>query len=144
MAKLTFNGGVHPYDGKDMSKDFPIKDINPVSDLIYPLSQHIGAPATPVVKKGDHVYRGQMIACASSFVSSPIYSSVSGTVVDIAERRVATGGSSMSIIIKNDELYEDAEGFPVKPLEEMSGEEIINRVKEAGIVGMGVPDSLRM
>ncbi len=137
MAKLTFNGGVHPYDGKDMSKDFPIKDINPVSDLVYPLSQHIGAPATPVVKKGDRVLRGQMIACASSFVSSPIYSSVSGTVIDIAERRVATGGSSMSIIIKNDELYEDADGFLVKPLEEMSCEEIINRVKEAGIVGMG-------
>jgi len=55
MAKLTFSGGIHPYDGKDMSKDIPIKAVNPKSDLVYPLSQHIGAPATPVVKKGDHV-----------------------------------------------------------------------------------------
>ena len=50
MAKLTFSGGIHPYDGKDMSKDIPIKAVYPVSDLVYPLSQHIGAPAKPVVK----------------------------------------------------------------------------------------------
>ena len=53
MAKLTFNGGIHPYDGKDLTKDFEIVDILPKEELVYPLSQHIGVPATPIVKKGD-------------------------------------------------------------------------------------------
>lgn len=137
MAKLTFNGGIHPYDGKDMSKDIPIKNMFPKSDLVYPLSQHIGAPAKPVVSKGDRVLMGQLIAEADGFVSSPIYSSVSGTVKDIAEHRVATGGNVMSIIIENDGLYEAAKPFSVKPLEEMTTEEIVQRIREAGIVGMG-------
>ena len=58
-AKLTFMGGVHPYDGKDLSKDKPIKTVLPKGDLVYPLSQHIGAPARPIVKKGDHVLTGR-------------------------------------------------------------------------------------
>ena len=80
MAKLTFLGGVHPYDGKDLSKDKPIKEVLPKGDLVYPLSQHIGAPANPIVKKGDHVLTGQKIAEAAGFVSAPIYATVSGTV----------------------------------------------------------------
>ena len=59
MAKLTFMGGIHPYDGKDLSKDKPMKAVQPKGDLVYPLSQHIGAPAVPVVAKGDHVLAGQ-------------------------------------------------------------------------------------
>ena len=55
MAKLTFVGGIHPYDGKDLSKDKPIQDVLPKGDLVYPLSQHIGAPAKPIVQKGDKV-----------------------------------------------------------------------------------------
>ena len=137
MAKLTFSGGIHPYDGKEMSKDIPIKEVYPVSDLVYPLSQHIGAPAKPIVAKGDHVLAGQKIAEAEGFVSSPIYASVSGTVKAIEERRVVAGNNAMSIVIENDGLYNSVEPWEVKPLEEMSNEEIINRVREAGIVGMG-------
>ena len=58
MAKLTFTGGIHTYDGKELSKDKPIVDILPKGDLVYPLSQHIGAPAVPIVKKGDYVLTG--------------------------------------------------------------------------------------
>ena len=65
MAKLTFIGGIHPYDGKDLSKDKPIREVLPKGDLVYPLSQHIGAPANPIVKKGDRVLTGQKIAEAS-------------------------------------------------------------------------------
>lgn len=137
MAKLTFVGGIHPYDGKDISKDKPIKAVLPKGDLVYPLSQHIGAPAKPIVEKGDHVLTGQKIAEAGGFVSAPIYATVSGTVRAIEPRRVVTGDSVMSIIIENDGLYEEVEYGPVKPLEEMTKEEIIERVKEAGIVGMG-------
>ncbi len=137
MAKLTFSGGIHPYDGKDISKDKPMKEILPKGDLIYPLSQHIGAPAKAIVAKGDHVLTGQKIAEAGAFVSAPIYATVSGTVKAIEPRRVVTGDNVMSIIIENDGLYEEVEYPAVKPLDEMSKEEIVERIKEAGIVGMG-------
>ena len=67
MARLTFKGGVHPYDGKELSKDKPIRTVLPEGELVYPLSQHIGAPAVPIVKKGDHVLLGQKIADAGGF-----------------------------------------------------------------------------
>lgn len=137
MAKLTFVGGIHPYDGKDLSKDKPIKAVLPKGELVYPLSQHIGAPAKPIVNKGDHVLTGQKIAEAGGFVSAPIYATVSGTVKAIEPRRVVTGDNIMSIIIENDGQYDEVEYRPVKPLDEMSKEEIIECIKEAGIVGMG-------
>ena len=137
MTKLTFLGGVHPYDGKDLSKDKPIREVLPKGDLVYPLSQHIGAPANPIVKKGDHVLTGQKIAEAAGFVSAPIYATVSGTVKAIEPRRVVTGDNVMSIVIENDGAYEEVEYPPVKPLEEMSREEVVNLIKEAGVVGMG-------
>ena len=137
MSKLTFQGGIHPYDGKELSKDKPIKAVLPKGDLVYPLSQHIGAPAKPVVAKGDHVLTGQKIAEAGGFVSAPIYATVSGTVKSIEPRRVVTGDNVMSIVIENDGLYDEVEYPPVKPVEEMTREEIIERIKEAGIVGMG-------
>lgn len=137
MAKLTFVGGIHPYDGKDLSKDKPIQDVLPKGELVYPLSQHIGAPAQPIVEKGDRVLAGQKIAESGGFVSAPVYASVSGTVKAIEPRRVVTGDSVMSIIVENDGLYEDVGFYPVAPLEKMSKEEIIEAVKEAGIVGMG-------
>ena len=137
MAKLTFVGGIHPYDGKDLSKDKPIKAVLPKGDLVYPLSQHIGAPATSIVAKGDHVLTGQKIAEASGFVSAPIYATVSGTVKAIEPRRVVTGDSVMSIIVENDEKYEEVAYSPVDSYEQLSKEEIIGRVREAGVVGMG-------
>lgn len=137
MAKLTFSGGIHPYDGKDLSKDKPILDVLPKGDLVYPLSQHIGAIAQPVVVKGDRVLVGQKIAESGGFVSAPIYASVSGTVKAIEPRRVVTGDMVMSIVVENDGLYEDVGFYPIAPLEKLSKEEIIDAVKEAGIVGMG-------
>lgn len=137
MAKLTFRGGIHPYDGKDLSKDKPIKDVLPKGDLVYPLSQHIGAPAKPVVQKGDRVLTGQLIAEAGGFVSAPIYASVSGTVKAIEQRRVVTGDMVMSIIVENDGLYEEVDYGEIKAVDQLSKEEIIEKVKNAGVVGMG-------
>ena len=137
MARASFIGGVHPYDGKDLSKDKPIKTILPKGDMVYPLSQHIGAPGAAIVAKGDRVLVGQKIAEGAGFVSAPIYATVSGTVKNIEPRRVVTGDSIMSIIVENDELYEEVEMKPLKPLEQMTKEDIVNAVKEAGIVGMG-------
>ena len=137
MARLTFVGGIHPYDGKDLSKDKPIREVLPKGDLIYPLSQHIGAPAAAIVKKGDKVLAGQKIAEASGFVSAPIYATVSGTVKAVEPRRVVTGDNVMSIVVENDGLYEEIEWPGVKPFEQLTREEKINLIKEAGIVGMG-------
>ena len=137
MRKLTFVGGVHPYDGKDLSKDKPIASVLPKGELVYPVSQHIGAPAIPLVKKGDRVLVGQKIAEQAGFVSAPVHASVSGTVKAIEPRRVVTGESVMSIIVENDGQYEEAEMKPAGSPESLSREQIINCIKEAGIVGMG-------
>ncbi len=137
MAKLTFVGGIHPYDGKELSKDKPIQDIRPGNELVYPLSQHIGAPAKAIVAKGDRVLAGQKIAESGGFVSAPVYASVSGTVKAIEPRRVVTGDMVMSIVLENDGLYEETGFYPVAPLEKLSREEILDIIREAGIVGMG-------
>ena len=102
---MTFKGGVHPHDGKEFSKDKPIREILPKSELVFPVSQHIGAPASPVVAVGDTVLRGQKIAEAGGFVSAPIYSSVSGKVKAIQPRRGAVGDMVNSIIIENDGIF---------------------------------------
>lgn len=138
MPHLTFKGGIHTYEGKDLTKDKKIIDLLPSSpELVYPLSQHIGAPAVPVVSVGDRVLRYQKIAEASGFVSSPIYSSVSGTVTAIENRRNVQGLMTPSIVITNDDLYEEAQRLNVRPIAEMTKEEVINVIREAGIVGMG-------
>jgi electron transport complex protein RnfC len=136
MAKFTFTGGVHPYDGKELSKDKPMKTIVPKGEMVYPLSQHIGAPATPIVQKGDRVIVGQKIAEAGGFVSAPIYATVSGTVKTIEPRRVVTGDMVNSIIIDNDGLFEEVEYTPHEP-EKLEKKEILELIKNAGIVGMG-------
>ena len=137
MGLLTFKGGVHPNDGKSLAKDQPIKELLPVGDLVYPLSQHIGAPANPVVAVGDRVLKGQKIAEAGGFVSAPVYASVSGTVKAIEPHFNATGSKVNCIVVENDGAYEEAEHLPAKSLEELSKEEILERIGEAGIVGMG-------
>ena len=137
MGLCTFKGGVHPYDGKELSKDQPITEYLPKGDLVYPLSQHIGAPAKPVVAVGDTVLRGQMIAEAGGFVSAPIYASVSGKVKKIEPRRVAVGDMVNSIVIENDGAYNSVEFEAAEDVSALSKEEILERIKNAGIVGMG-------
>ena len=137
MGLLTFKGGVHPDDGKNLSKDKAIKELLPQGELIYPLSQHIGAPASPIVAKGDRVLKGQKIAEAGGFVSAPIYASVSGTVKAIEPHVNPTGAKVNCIVVENDGQYEEVEYTKVKALEELTKEEILNTIAEAGIVGMG-------
>lgn len=133
----TFNGGVHPYDGKELSKDKSIRDFKPVGDMVYPLSQHIGAPAKPVVAKGDTVLVGSLLAEAAGFVSANIFSAVSGTVKAIEKRRVPTGDMVESIVVENDGEFKTVEFRLEEKIEDLSSEEIIECVKKAGVVGMG-------
>ena len=137
MRLLTFSGGIHPDDGKRFSKDREVEPVMPHGEMVYPLSQHIGAPAKPVVKKGDFVLKGQVIAGAGGFVSAPVHASVSGTVKGIEPRFNPAGTKVDCIIVENDEQYTEIEYEPVKPLGEMSREEIIEKIGNAGIVGMG-------
>ena len=137
MGISTFKGGVHPYDGKDFAKDQPIRRIKPKEILVYPLSQHIGAPASPIVAVGDTILRGQKIAEAGGFVSAPVFASVSGTVKAIEPRHVATGDLVNSIIIENDGEMKETDFHGVEDVASLSKEQIIEKVKEAGVVGMG-------
>ena len=134
----TFRGGVHPYDGKDLSKDKPVIRLLPKGDLVFPMVQHIGAPAKPLVAVGDSVLVGQKIAEAGGFISSCIISSVSGTVKAIEQRLTVSGAMVESIIVENDHQYTTIEGFgEERDYKQFSKAEIREMIKEAGIVGMG-------
>ena len=140
MGLATFIGGIHPYEGKELSEDKPIKVLEPLQGeiMVYPLSQHIGAPAKPLVAKGDHVLKGQIIAEAGGFISANVLSSVSGTVKGIESKLVANGAMVQSILVENDGEEEAIEGFGTdRDATKLSKEEIRKIVKDAGIVGLG-------
>ncbi|MBQ3573158.1 MAG: electron transporter RnfC, partial [Clostridia bacterium] len=104
----TFHGGVHPCGNKDATASKPIVDLAPPEELVFPLSQHIGAPAKPCVKVGDRVLMGQKIAEADGFMSANIHSSVSGTVTAIEKRLHPNSFPTECIIIANDGMDEQA------------------------------------
>lgn len=138
MNLATFKGGVHPDDGKRFTKDKPVQTYLPKGDLVFPLSQHIGAPAKPVVNKKDQVLMGQRIAEAGGFVSAHIVSSVSGTVKAIEPRITASGAKVDSIVIENDGCYTPIPGLGTyRDYTKLSKQEILDAVREAGIVGLG-------
>lgn len=138
MKLATFKGGIHPAEGKELSKDKPMKKLIPGKELVYPMSQHIGAPAVPVVKVGDTVLVGQKIADAGGFVSAPVVASVSGTVKKIEPRVLANGNTASCIVIENDGQYTKAPGVgEKKDYKKLSKKEIREIIKEAGIVGLG-------
>lgn len=133
-----FEGGVHPHDSKELSKNKPIAMLDGGSELVFPMQQHIGAPAVPCVKKGDNVLVGQIIGTASGFVSANILSSVSGTVKNVEPRTVDNGSKVMSVVITNDFKNQCVEGFGEdKSYEDMDRDIFLEAVKNAGIVGMG-------
>ena len=130
MEIKTFHGGVHPAEHKELSKESPLTQLLPKGELVYMTNQHIGKPASPVVKKGDRVLAGQIIAEAGS--------SVSGTVKAVEPRKNASGGSAMAIVVENDGEYTLAEGVGVEcDTNGLTGQEILSKVQKAGIVGMG-------
>lgn len=133
-----YYGGIHPSERKERTEHLALKRFPDPKVAVIPVSMHLGAPAKPIVEVGDTVKVGQKIAEAGGFISAPIHSSISGKVVAIEERPHATNGKCTSIIIENDGLATLHESVkPNKPLEELTPDEIIEIVKEAGIVGMG-------
>lgn len=137
MKLLTFKKGVYPPHGKHFTENKKIEDYLPKGNLVFPMSQHIGAPCDPLVKKGDRVLAGQKIGQEKGFVSAPIYSSVSGTVKDVTPMPHPSGSKVLSVVVENDGLYEEVEFTPRKDYLSLSKEEILKIIQEAGIVGMG-------
>ena len=137
MRLKTFPGGVHPHDHKHYSATAPIEELPLPQRVVIPLSQHIGSPSTPVVKVGDEVKTGQMIAEASGFVSIPQHASISGKVTKIERFNHPCGGRQTAIEISGDgadtwiELTDETDYLQLPP------EEMKERVREAGICGMG-------
>ncbi|MFQ8689389.1 MAG: electron transport complex subunit RsxC [Blautia sp.] len=133
-----YYGGVHPSERKELSEHIALERFPDPQTVVIPLSQHAGAPANPVVQVGDTVKVGQKIGEAAAFISSPVHSSVSGTVVAIESRPHPTRGESMSVVIQSDgknTLHESV--TPNKSLDSLTPDEIVDIVREAGIVGMG-------
>lgn len=133
----TFRGGIHPDDQKAATNKKAIEPMAPPKQVVLPVSMHIGAPAKPVVKKGDQVFLGQLVAEAGGNVSANIHATVSGTVVDVAPRPHPNGSKVLSVVIEND--FQDTPDPSLHPLDmdAMTQEEIINAIREAGIVGHG-------
>ena len=136
MAQAFF-GGVHPHDMKAATNEKAIEKLPAPAEVVIPMSMHFGAPCTPLVKAGDHVKVGQKIGGFKG-LGAPIHASVSGTVKAVEPRPYSMGGNMMSVIIENDfqdELSEEVQA-PANP-DALSVEEMIEAVKNAGIVGMG-------
>ena len=133
-----YYGGVHPSEHKEYSEEKPLVPFPTPDTVVIPMSMHLGAPANPIVQVGDLVKKGQMIGEAAGFISAPVHATVSGEVIAIEERPHANRGSCLSVVIKNDfkeTLHESVQ--PHGELDSLTGEEIIEIVKNAGIVGMG-------
>lgn len=133
-----YYGGVHPLERKEATEYLALQPFPEPETVAIPLSMHAGAPATPVVEVGDSVKVGQKIGESAGFISSPVHASVSGTVTAIETRGHATRGTCPAVVIRSD--GKDTLDESVQPrgsLDELTPDEIVEIVREAGIVGMG-------
>ena len=136
MAQAFF-GGVHPNDMKAATNEKAIEQLAPPAEVVIPMSMHFGAPCTPLVKAGDLVKVGQKIG-ETRGLGAPIHASVSGKVKAVEPRPYNMGGNMMAVVIENDfqdTLSEEVQA-PADP-DALSVEEMVEIVKNAGIVGMG-------
>ncbi|MGO1580066.1 MAG: electron transport complex subunit RsxC [Peptoniphilaceae bacterium] len=138
LRNLTFKvGGVHMDEHKTLTEHLPIERMPEPKVVYIPMSQHIGAPASPIVSKGDYVKVGQMIGNSEAFISCSVHSSVSGTVKSIEKMYTADGRYCDCVVIENDNLNESVESDPLKDYENVSIDDLIPFVKNKGLVGMG-------
>lgn len=137
MGIPYFKGGIHPPDKKELSADKPIVEAKPPIRVVIPLSQHLGAPCKPVVTINQDVKKGEMIGEATGFVSAPVHSSVSGKVIAIGEFSNAMGRMVTSVVIENDGKEEWTILKDNPDYMKLSSEEMKEKIKFAGIVGMG-------
>ena len=137
MAQAFF-GGVHPNDMKAATNEKAIEQLAAPAEVVIPMSMHIGAPCKPIVAVGDKVTIGQKIGEPGGFVSAPIHASVSGTVKAVEPRPFSMGGTMMSVVIEND--FQNTvcpDIHPVADPDSLTPEQLVEIVKNAGIVGQG-------
>jgi electron transport complex protein RnfC len=138
MSKNTFKGGIHPPGHKELTNALATVPANLPEKVFLPLSQHIGAPCSPIVQIGDEVLKGQKIAEGKGFVTSPVHASISGKVVSIEKKQHPGGNFVDCIVIEND--GKDQWVDTIKPNsnpEALTPEELRTIIFNAGIVGMG-------
>ncbi len=136
---FSFFGGIHPNENKHYACEVPVRDFPEPDILVIPMSQHIGAPCKPLVKKGDRVLVGQKLG-DNEGLCVPVHSSVSGTVKAVEMRAHSNGTTMMSVVIENDHQDELAPEIQPRSREEvakMDAQELMGIIREAGIVGMG-------
>lgn len=137
LENLSFKGGYHMHDFKEIANNCPIEE-GPVPAIVeIALHQHIGAPCLPLVEKGDVVKVGQKIGEAKATISAPVHASVSGTVLEIKEITTVAGFKTKAVVIENDGRNELGYEEKNDDYTLLSAEEIISRVREAGVVGLG-------
>ncbi|HPM43745.1 MAG TPA: hypothetical protein PLV52_07925, partial [Candidatus Omnitrophota bacterium] len=132
-----FFGGIHPRSLKNLTYDKPIKRPFIPKKVVLPLLQHVGASAEPVVSVGDMVALGQVIGKESGFISSPVHATITGKVISIAPSPTPVHGSVISVTIEAQPSQDQAFKPVSRDFLALSNEEIINAIKEAGIVGLG-------
>ena len=134
-----FHGGIHPAENKHQSLHTPIRQAGVPARLTYPLSQHIGAPAEPIVEVGQQVLKGEMIARADGFVSVPVHASTSGTIVAIGERMVAHPSAlpAPCIVLASDGRDEWVELSGIDDYHQLDKPALLDIIRQAGIAGMG-------
>ena len=136
---FSFFGGVHPKENKFYTCDNPIQEFPAPELLVISMSQHIGAPCKPLVKKGDYVTMGQKIG-DNQGLCVPVHASVSGKVKSVEPRAHTSGTTMMSVVIENDHQYtlcEDCKPRTQEEVDALTGEELMEIIREGGIVGMG-------
>jgi electron transport complex protein RnfC len=136
---FDFHGGIHPEENKHQSVTLAITSAGIPEELVFPLSQHIGAPSSPIVKVGQTVLKGQVLAAAKGFVSVPVHASTSGEIIAIEERTVPhpSGMSAACIILKPDGKDEWIDHAGLSDYSSAERSDLLNRIREAGIAGMG-------
>ena len=138
FGKDFFRNGVHPPEAKDLTADVPIRRVPFPDQIVLPLRQHIGAPSVSLVKKGDRVERGDMIAKAGGFVSVAIHASASGIIRDVERRAHPDGSYSPSVVI---DVEASSAQIPrhrvIPPWEGLSNEQLLKAIQDGGLVGMG-------
>ena len=138
MPFKRFRGGVHPHDSKSATERLPVENVPIPKEVILPMQQHIGAPAEPVVQKGDTVKTGQIIGKSKGFVSVPVHATLSGPVTAVEPRPHPLGVNLLSVVIESD----DQDQWETPQIEQsdpghLSAEEIRTKIHDAGIAGMG-------
>lgn len=134
----SFIGGIHPEDNKRYTSSIPIHILDGDKEHVFPVRQHIGAPLLPIVEVGEQVKVGQKIADSDSYICAPVHASISGKVTAIEMRLHPMGDMVNSIIIQNDDKYDIHDSVqPKGDIKDLTPEQIINIVREAGVVGMG-------